>query len=466
MNILGLEISWRKRAPQNLQGVNYYNGYGPFWGPIRESFTGAWQQNVVIAPTQTLVSFPPVFAAITGIASDIAKMRVKLSRIENGIWVEQTENLPWLPLLRNPNRYQDIGQFLESWLLSILLYGNTYILKGRNDLRGLVTALYPLHPNCVKTLEAEDGSVYYEISKDNLSGVEENLVVPASEIIHDRFNCLWHRLVGVSPLYACGMPATLGNSIQSNSANFFQNQAMPGGVLTAPGAITDETALRLKSAFETKFSGANRGRLFVAGDGLTFQPFTMQADHAQTVEQLKQATEAVAQAFHYPFWKLGGDMPPYTKPDLAQTLYYSDCLQSHIVRIERRFDNGLELPLSLGTEFDVDELMRMDIDSLYESNNKAKEWLTPDEKRFRANYGSLPAGGDTVYLQEQNFSIEALAKRDAKEDPFANKSAAPTVTPTPPAQIPESVPARGVEFDEEEFQREFVEELWTTSTIG
>jgi hypothetical protein len=45
-----------------------------------------------------------------------------------------------------------------------------------------------------------------------------------------------------------------------------------------------------------------------------------------------------------------------------------------------------------------------------------------DEMRKRAN---LPPtkGGDTVYLQQQNFSLEALAKRDAQEDPFARTSA-------------------------------------------
>jgi len=252
------------------------------------------------------------------------------------------------------------------------------------------------------------------------------------------------------------MAGTLGNSIQSQSTNFFNNQAMPGGVLTAPGAISDETAGRLKAAFETKFGGANRGRLFVAGDGLKFEPFTMKADEAQTTEQLKQATESVAQAFHYPLWKLGGDMPPYTKPDLAQTLYYSDCLQTHIVGIESCLDNGLELPLDLGTEFDIDDLTRMDTDSLYESNNKAADWLKLDEQRFRANYPALPTGGDTVYKQQQDFSIEALAKRDAKEDPFASTAKTPAapqpaqLNPAPPSQEP--APSREFTMDEDEMR--------------
>lgn len=45
---------------------------------------------------------------------------------------------------------------------------------------------------------------------DNLSTLEEGLTVPASEIIHDRMNCLFHPLVGISPIFACGLAAMAG----------------------------------------------------------------------------------------------------------------------------------------------------------------------------------------------------------------------------------------------------------------
>jgi hypothetical protein len=35
--------------------------------------------------------------------------------------------------------------------------------------------------------------VFYQLDRDDLSGVaEEDTIVPASQIIHDRMNCLWH----------------------------------------------------------------------------------------------------------------------------------------------------------------------------------------------------------------------------------------------------------------------------------
>jgi FtsZ-binding cell division protein ZapB len=43
--------------------------------------------------------------------------------------------------------------------------------------------------------------------------------------------------------------------------------------------------------------------------------------------------------------------------------------------------------------------------------------MAPNEARFKENLPSV-VGGDSCYLQQQNYSLEALAKRDAQQDPF------------------------------------------------
>src|SRR5690606_26270440 len=132
--------------------------------------------------------------------------------------------------------------------------GNSYILKERDN-TGRVVALHVLDPHRVRPLLADDGSVFYDLHADKLAGLGEQLVVPARESIHDRFNCLFHPLVGLSPIFASGLAATQGLAIQEDSTLFFQNGAQPGGILTAPGSISDETAARLKEYWDTNFSG-------------------------------------------------------------------------------------------------------------------------------------------------------------------------------------------------------------------
>jgi HK97 family phage portal protein len=415
MKLFGLEIT--KASPQPVPE----NPRG-WWPVVRESFAGAWQQNVTV-DAQAVLANHAVFACMTLIASDIAKNRVKLvAKDSNGIWSE-TENTAHSPVLRKPNRYQTRIQFWENWVLSKLSRGNAYILKQRDN-RNVVVALYVLDPNRCKPMVTPDGAVYYELRNDNLAGLEEDtILVPASEIIHDRFNCLFHPLVGISPIYANGLAATQALSIQNNSATFFGNASKPGGLLIAPGRIDPENAIRLKEYWDTNFTGASAGKIAVLGDGLKYEGMSVNPVDAQLIEQLKWTAEVVCSTFHVPPYKIGvGALPSYNNVQALNVEYYSQCLQSHIEAIEVLLDEGLATGDKLGTEFDLENLLRMDAATQMDVLEKSKGKLTVNEQRAKLDRKPVE-GGDTVYLQEQDHSLEWLSRRDAE----------PIATETPPA---------------------------------
>ncbi len=439
MRLFGFEVT-RAKA-QTLSAVHSTGGW---FGLIRESFAGAWQRNVEIDAPREILAFSAVFACVTVIASDIAKLRIKLVEEDaDGICTEIKKTSPFLPVLRKPNRYQTRIKFIEQWIVSKLLYGNAYALKQR-DARRIVTTLYILDAQRVTPLVAEDGSVYYRLSQDHLSELPGAVTVPASEIIHDTMVSLWHPLIGVSPIYACGMSATMGNRIQANSTKFFDNMSRPSGMLSAPGTITDEVAGRLKTAWEENFGGNNFGRLAVLGDGLKYEAMTIPAHEAQLIEQLKWTVEDVARCFHVPLFKLGGPEPPRVSVESLNQTYYSDCLQALIESAEACLDDGLSLPSGYSTEFDLEGLMRMDTAARYEAKNKAVGggWMSPNEARAGENMRPV-AGGDSPYLQQQNYSLAALAKRDAKADPFGTAPKPEPATPTTEAMalVPVPMPA-------------------------
>jgi len=254
---------------------------------------------------------------------------------------------------------------------------------------------------------------------------------------------LWHPLIGVPPLYACILSGTLGNRIQKHAIQLFDGKAMPGGVVSIPGELTKERMEDLQEKIEKGYSGENMGRIMVLSNGMTFKDIQlMTSQHAQLAEQLKLTVEDIARAFHYPLFKLGGPVPTLAgNVESLITTYYTDCLQTLIEKLELCLDEGLELPTGIGTALDLDNLMRMDTGALYETNNKAVNggWLKPDEARFKANLAPVP-GGSSPYLQQQNYSLAALAKRDAKEDPFENKSpSVPSNSGTSPVNPPKSL---------------------------
>ncbi|MES3092783.1 phage portal protein [Sphingomonas aerolata] len=308
---------------------------------VRESFSGAWQQNVEVNQTAVL-AFHAVFSCMTLIASDISKLRVKLvSQDTHGIWAETTRPA-YSPVLRKPNSFQTRIQFFESWFLSKLSSGNTYVLK-RRDARNVVIALYVLDPHRVKPLVADDGSIFYELQQDDISEIAGPMVVPAREIIHDRFNCLFHPLVGVSPIYANGLAATQGLRIQDNSAVFFGNQSRPGGLLSAPGKISKESSEELKANWYDYYGGKNSGRVAVLGDGLKYEHMAVTAKDAELIDQLKWTAEVVCSTFHVPPYKLGiGNLPTNSNVESLNLEYYTQALQSLIEAAELCLDDEAE----------------------------------------------------------------------------------------------------------------------------
>ena len=87
--------------------------------------------------------------------------------------------------------------------------------------------------------------------------------------------------------------ALIGLRIQDNQSGFFVNGSNPGGVLTAPGAISNETAQRLSDHWNTEYTGEGAGKIAVLGDGLKFEPMRMSAVDSQLIEQLRWTAEVV-----------------------------------------------------------------------------------------------------------------------------------------------------------------------------
>jgi HK97 family phage portal protein len=434
MNIFGLTIA--RSGPEEekaLSSVSSGRG-GGWWSFVREAASGNWQRNITES-VENVLQYAPAFACITLISSDISKVRLRLvAKDTNNIWNE-VENSSYSPVLRKPNQFQNRIQFIENWLISKLTRGNTYVLKGRDN-RGVVNSLYILNPDRVRPLVSDDGQVFYSLAQDNLADLQEpQMVVPAREIIHDRFNCLYHPLVGLSPIYASAIASGQGLRIQRMSSAFFENGARPSGILTAPGEIQPDTALRLKEYWENNYTGNNAAKVAVLGDGLKYESMTMNSVDSQLIEQLKWTAETVCSTFHVPPFMVGvGTTPTYNNVEALAQQYYTQCLQAHIEAIELCLDEGLELSKPFGTEFDLDDLLRMDSATQIKTlaDGVRGGIYAPNEARAKLSLQPVDGGG-TPYLQQQNYSLEALAKRDAKEDPFGKALPAPKQTPALPA---------------------------------
>jgi HK97 family phage portal protein len=303
---------------------------------------------------------------------------------------------------------------------------------------------------------AKDGRVYYRLADDKLAGIPDGdeVYAPASEIIHDRMWCLFHPLIGLSPIFANALAASQGLKIQENSAVFFGNMSRPSGTLTAPGFLTNEQADIYKQRWHDNYGPGKQGQTAILGSGLKYEAMTQTAEDSQLVEQLKMSAEMICSTFHVPCYKVGvGPMPPYQSAAILDQIYYDCCLQTLIKGIESGLDDGLGLGNGSGrklrVKLDLDDLLAMDEGGLTDVLVKqaGAGIASPNEQRKRLNLAPVK-GGESPKIQQQNYSLEAIDARDRGPDPFGTaKPPAPALPDSPdtPDKALEQMIARHVE---------------------
>jgi hypothetical protein len=157
-------------------------------------------------------------------------------RFENG-GRDRVTNSALSRVLRRPNSYQTASDFMLNATRSLYLHGNAYALALRNN-RFEATELHLMDPRQsspavmgpgedLEGNEIEGGEIFYRLAGNSvidhrLAGLgdpsreTEQLMVPARDVLHIRFNCYETRqwpfpLVGETPLVAA-YPAGAGVS--------------------------------------------------------------------------------------------------------------------------------------------------------------------------------------------------------------------------------------------------------------
>lgn len=418
--------------------------YGIGGGP-HEPFLGAWQRNLrECMGNQSLLAFSAVYACVSVISGDIGKLPLRVWRLLSDGGREEATNHPMTAVLYAPNLYQTHVDFIQQLFVSTLLAGNAYVYLVYDD-RNYINEMHVLNPTRVMPLVSPNGLVFYRIAyNDALSQTgadypgpltlnadydpeRDGWIVPARNIMHHRVMTVESPLIGVTPLYAAGMSAAVGAKIISQSQSFFANMSRPSGVLSAPGKISTQTASVLKKYWDDNYtSGGGSGKTAVLGDGIKWEPLTMTAIDAQLIEQLRWSVEDVARVFRVPGFLLGDlGKVSYRNSETLMRAYYSGCLQYHIESLEARLDRTFGLKSDVVCEFDLETLLRTDLDVRFTAYRTAIQtgFMTLNEVRARENLSKLK-GGDEPLIQVQ---YQPLSRITAPPAP----TAAPVVTPDP-----------------------------------
>jgi len=342
-----------------------------------------------------------VYACVRVLAEDIGKLKPDVWRLRADGGRERATDHPLYGILRRPNRYMTPVSFFFAMGAALGFRGNAIAIILR-DQSARPVGLWPVHPSAVTMYEAEDGSLFYAVSRrngtDNAVLRGKPMMIPDYDVMHVR-GMTFDGLVGMSPL--AQMREAIGIAIagETMSGAMMANGAQPSGVLRAKGTLDDKAAARLRAQWESLYGGSgNAGKTAILEEDMQWQPLGMTSVDAQYVETRRLQIEEIARAFRVqPIMLMQSDKAAtYASAEQMFRVHGIHTLGPWVERFEQAATRDI-LGNATGLKVDLDErnLLRGDFKDQAEYYTKAlgaggqPGWMTVNEIRQEVGLNPL-----------------------------------------------------------------------------
>lgn len=360
-----------------------------------------------------------VWRAVNLLASTAAGLPLKLYKDASpgGVRTEVSDN----DLFRG-EAYPDLTwyEYVETTLLHLLLNGNAYSLKIRNEAGDRILRVLPLPPDCI---EVERGKA----SERNPSGKTFRLALPGQvehEVLTPREvmqipGLSYDGLKGMSPIeYARNAIGTAG-AAEMVAAKMFDSGLMNAGFIQSEMELNEAEAKKIKQRWRENVAGIVRSyEIAILANGLKYVPATIPPKDAQWLEAREFGIEEIARLYGVPADLLmDNSATGNTNVEQRAASFVKFGFGSLLRRVEKRFSVHLA-PRATFAEFSLDALLRGDALSrsqVYASAITAG-WMTVNEVRALENLPPLATDEEAQDDEEQ----EPPAPLAPVPDPEAN----------------------------------------------
>jgi HK97 family phage portal protein len=380
---------------------------------------------------------------------------------------DRVKNSALTRILRRPNDYQTISDFLLNIVRQLYLTGNAYALALRND-RYEINELHPMHPEMSYPRLAETGDVFFWLAGNDVVAKrfkEEFLVVPMRDVLHIKLHVnrrFPNPLVGESPILAAYGDMAIAGAISKQQQSFYMNEARPSAVLSTDLVLDKDQVAALRDRWNEQVQGIHQGGTPILTAGLKVQPWAVGGKDAETAEMMKLTNEHIALAFRVPLQILGIGGAPYGSAELLMQNWIASGLGFALNHIEEAIGLLFQLKGQPDeyVEFDTSALLRSAFKDRIDALAKGVIGgiLAPNEAR---NTEGLPdvKFGDEPRVQQQVVPLSAAG-------------AIPAAPPAPPASGPpkpppgDEKPTPPEKGNNDDIQREVRNLLRLTERVG
>jgi HK97 family phage portal protein len=411
---------------------------GPWFLPISGGWLPAevgdtwnwWQRGFNL---ETMVPSALVEACISAYAQTMAMCpgdHWKLDASTNGRRRITTSALS--RILKYPNQYQTISDFMLNAVRYLYSNGNTYALALRNS-RFEISELHLMNSMACSAYVSSTGEIFYQLSGNQIIDrmIDEPLLVPARDVLHIRLHTRnWNQLLGESPIVAAARDIASGDAMATQQLAFYLNQARPSTVLSTDMILDKDQVQALRDRWNEQSRGLASGGTPILTAGLKPVQLSMNAVDSQLAEVMKLNEQHIALAFRIPLQILGiGTASAGTTEELMNH-WLASSLGFCLNHVEEAFGKlfGLGGYPDEYIEFDTKALLRSAYKDRMDGLTKAVIGgvLSPDEARATEGYAKVPGGfGEEPRVQQQVVPLSAASAIPATPAPPSSPPAAP-----------------------------------------
>jgi HK97 family phage portal protein len=328
--------------------------------------------------------------------------------------VKATTHSYYRLLTTQPNPLMTWPQYIQTTVLHLMLYGNSFTLP--EWLGGEVVALWPIPPDRVALVVNKDGSTTYRVT--DAAGKPKDF--KPLELIHYRLFSL-DGIMGLSPIEYHRLSFDLDAYQRIYASNLYANSGRPAGVLEYPGNLSPEQITQIRSGWKSVHSGpSNAGGIVVLEGGTKYQALAIPPEQLEFIAQQRYATETIARIFGVPPHLIGAmDKPTYASVEQQSLEFVQYRIQPLVTMLERTLASAL-LEAPFFYKFNLAGFERSDIKTRYGAYAVGRQWgfLSVNDIRELEDLNNIGPAGD-VYLQPLNM-IEATGDAAAPgEEPNA-----------------------------------------------
>jgi HK97 family phage portal protein len=338
-------------------------------------------------------------------------------------------------ILRYPNDYQSISDFMLNATRELYMEGNAYALAIRNS-RFEVAELHLMNSQMSFPRVAYNGEIFYNLAGNDVianrlgekgSG-NYSVTVPMRDVLHIRLhvNRRFPRpLIGESPILAAMYDIGVGAAIAQQQQSFYMNQARPSAVLSTDMVLDKDQVAALRDRWNEQAKGLNQGGTPILTAGLKVQPWAVAGKDAATAEVMKLSNENIALAFRIPLQILGISGAPVSSTEVLMQSWLESGLGFALNHIEEAFGLLFELDGQPDeyVEFDTAALLRSAFKDRIEGLARGVQGgiYAPNEARELEGLKSVPFG-DEPRVQQQVVPLSAAEKIPPAPGPGAAPS--------------------------------------------